>query len=224
MRKLKCCCFSDCHGFLPENLPDCDCFILAGDFCPFGTPKDQYQWLSFQFKNWLRDLKSPIFVCAGNHDWPLFEMKQAVKELNLPWNYLEDTFVEFNDFKIAASPWNIRFYDWAFNLDEQDLVSIWDKIPSDTDILITHQPAYGYGDVGGDFYNHLGSPSLLKKIKDIHPLLHVTGHIHPARGIYPIVETNTVVVNASLVNEQYKPVHNLILLEIDNEKVQILEV
>ena len=50
------------------------------------------------------------------------------------------------------SPWQPRFNDWAFNLDRgrKELAARWDAIPDDADIVVTHGPAYGFGDLTVD--------------------------------------------------------------------------
>ena len=48
--------------------------------------------------------------------------------------------------RIYGSPWQPEFYNWAFNLPRngEEMKARWDAIPDNTDILITHGPAYGY--------------------------------------------------------------------------------
>jgi Icc-related predicted phosphoesterase len=134
----------------------------------------------------------------------------------MEWSYLEDSGIEWNGLKIWGSPWQPRFFDWAFNADEPDLERIWDKIPDDTDILVLHGPPHGYGDkasrVNAAGFEHTGSPSLLERIKAIKPKLAVAGHIHSGYGIYEIGET--IFVNASLVNEKYIPTNAVITIEL----------
>ncbi len=51
------------------------------------------------------------------------------------------------------------------------------KIPADTDMLITHSPAYGILDFD-DGINY-GSEEILMKLSDLHLKAHLFGHIHP---------------------------------------------
>ena len=73
-------------------------------------------------------------------------------------------------YKIYGSPWSLRFYDWAFNVDPgEPALKIWKQIPSDTEILLTHGPPYGYGDLLDGIFNpnkgqHCGDKDLLKEI------------------------------------------------------------
>ena len=60
---------------------------------------------------------------------------------------------------------------------------------------------------------HLGCEELAKTIEQIRPRLHVFGHIH---GCYGLSTANgTRYVNASVVNEAYRLVHEPQVVEID---------
>lgn len=72
-----------------------------------------------------------------------------------------------------------RFLNWAFNVSRgQPLLSIWDRIPEDTDVLVTHTPPVGHGDFC--VYDcHVGCVELLGVIqRRVRPRYHVFGHIH----------------------------------------------
>lgn len=220
---MKVCCLSDLHGHLPI-VPDCDLLILGGDYCP--TTKGQIFWYGKVFANWLENTskKTKIIGVAGNHDL-LFEAKpELVPKMN--WEYLQDSGTEFKGFKIWGSPWQRRFYDWAFNASEEELAAKWSLIPDDTDILILHGPPLGYGDFSNYGNEHCGSPSLLERIKQIRPKLVVYGHIHGGYGIYKIDNFDldkgdskeSILINAAYVNEKYMPVNKPIIIEIDDVK------
>ena len=84
-------------------------------------------------------------------------------------------------------------------------------IPSDTDILITHGPAYGRGDfVGGE---HVGCKDLLDTIvTKINPKVHIAGHIHCGYG--ESFAGNTHFINAATLNESYMVTNKPIIFEI----------
>ena len=82
----------------------------------------------------------------------------------------------------------------------------WDAIPTTTDILVTHGPAYGFlDDVEGRKGEHLGCELLADKIKLLKPKIHVCGHIHTGYGHY--FDGHTHFFNASVLNEQYLYAH-----------------
>ena len=92
------------------------------------------------FNRWFVGLphKIKIFV-AGNHDW-LFERNNshARQLLDDSIIYLQDSSIKIEDLRIYGSPWQPRFFDWAFNLNRgTQLEEKWKMIPLETDILIT---------------------------------------------------------------------------------------
>ena len=50
--------------------------------------------------------------------------------------------MELYGYKIYGSPYTPEFCGWAFMEEREDLKLIWEKIPTDTDILITHGPPF----------------------------------------------------------------------------------
>ncbi|EKC68856.1 Ser/Thr protein phosphatase family protein, partial [human gut metagenome] len=75
-----------------------------------------------------------------------------------------------------------------------------ENIPSNTDVLITHQPPYLIMDESAGL--HYGSRTLLDAVKRIKPEAHLFGHIHNAYGMS---ECRTVLFsNASIVTENYE--------------------
>lgn len=91
-----------------------------------------------------------------------------------PINWTVEKKVKF--WGAPEQPW---FHDWAFNERRgPQIAKVWDRIPADTDILVTHGPPLGRGDLcmhGG----RAGCADLLLQIQErIRPKLHVFGHIH----------------------------------------------
>ena len=210
-------CISDLHGHHPE-LEGGDLLIVAGDL----TASDKaYQY--FEFREWLlkQQYNIKIFI-SGNHDC-LIEMGRFY--FSNEWigaDYLCDSGTEFEGLKIWGSPWTKTFKGMnphckAFTCDtEEQLAEKWKLIPDDIDILVTHSPPYGILDGIPNMYDgtyfHAGSKSLDKRIFYSTSLqLHVFGHIHENGG--KIIERTQNVcdkhmsVNASYVNEHYKPVN-----------------
>lgn len=192
---------SDTHGFhrdLPR-LPKGEVLIHAGDISNMGREaevKDFLDWFSRQ------DYKYKIFI-AGNHDF-LFERFPDVVPSLIPENviYLEDSSVEIDGIKIYGSPITPFFYNWAFNRRRGlQIKPYWEKIPADTDILITHGPVYGILDktTGGDL---TGCRALQERMKTLHVKFHLCGHIHEAYG--KIKKKGTTYINASILNEHYR--------------------
>lgn len=109
------------------------------------------------------------------------------------------------------------FHHWAFNLPRGfPCREKWEKIPSSTDILITHGPPLGRGDeVQTD--GHVGCVDLLHQIqKRVYPRIHIFGHIHEGYGISS--DGTTLFVNASSVTKFYQPVNPCIVIDIPHDK------
>ncbi|ETO19495.1 hypothetical protein RFI_17735 [Reticulomyxa filosa] len=120
--------------------------------------------------------------------------------------------------KIYGSPWQPEFCDWAFNLrTRKELASKWAQIPLDTDILITHGPPFGHGDVVSDGWknNAVGCKDLLERVMAVKPKFHVFGHIHEGYGVTTTkLLSPTVFVNASTVTVSYRVENKPILFFI----------
>ena len=202
------------HKQITDDLPGGDLLIHAGDISSMGYKheiKDFCKWYDS-----LDNYTHKVFI-AGNHDWgfldrekffiyrDVFIPEQTQETLNSfkNFNYLRDNLIDIDSVKIYGSPWQPEFFDWAFNLPKggSELKMRWDNIPDDTDILITHGPAYGYLDRVIGRYDNLGCELLTERIKEFKPKIHVCGHIHSANGYY--FDGDTHYINASVLNEQY---------------------
>lgn len=196
---------ADQHGYFTE-IPECDLLLIAGDICPRDNHTLSYQevWLDSAFKYWIKNQPAKkVILVAGNHDF-IFEsrLNTALNILSkIPHlTYLQDDYCYYEDYKIYGSPWQLYHGGWAFNLYEPQLKEKWDKIPDDTNILVTHSPPVGYGDKAPRTITddnetqwpepeHIGSPSLTERIRIIQPKLHVFGHVHSGFGQWKLNET-----------------------------------
>jgi hypothetical protein len=148
------------------------------------------------------------------------EWKCITPEIDI--QYICDSGTKFEGLKIWGCPWSHRFLGinpkcCAFTYFDEtwfydDKVS---KIPHDTDILITHAPAFGILDgipiEDGSEY-HAGSTALQGWLEYVErPRLHVFSHIHEAYGQGEYLATYNdkmmISVNCSIMNKNYKPVN-----------------
>lgn len=160
----------------------------------------------------------------------------------LPSNvhYLFDSSVTIEGLVIYGSPWVIggdtlssetspSHYRWGYSLPESALEEKWHLIPPKVDILVTHQPPYGAGDLRRNYdldvivddkqifgYEHKGSVSLSREMKRRQPILHVCGHEHEGYGVYAFADCPTLVMNAAVCDEDYSPSHPLLVVDIES--------
>ena len=206
-------CLADTHLQHHFEVPEGDLLVIAGDL----TGKGSLQELKIAM-DWLQKLphEHKCFI-AGNHDF-CFQTKSLEARALVPKgiHYLQDSGVNINGFNIWGSPWQPNFFDWAFNLKRGlDIKEKWDLIPLEADVVITHGPPYGVGDLTLGRFNppsHVGCQDLLDRIQDVQPLLHVFGHIHPGYG--RVVKTETIFVNASVCDENYEPINPPIVVDL----------
>jgi Icc-related predicted phosphoesterase len=163
------------------NIPECDVFLHAGDISDFNRSKNHY----IDFNDWVGSIQARHkVIIAGNHDELFQKHPEEAKSIMTNCTYLEDDWVVIDGFKIYGSPWQKWFYNWAFNLQtNEELRKMWDKIPDDTDILITHSPPYQICDWNFNGKS-LGCKELFNKVFKVKPKLHIFGHIHGAYGKY----------------------------------------
>ena len=120
--------------------------------------------------------------CAeGKPDW-LKELLGIHLRPNV--SYLENSDVTIDGIKIWGSPVTPSFgYGWGFNKDRgYDINEVWNTIPMDTDIVITHGPIYGYCDRTSREGLNVGCADLYHRLNEVQPQLHFSGHIHEAYG------------------------------------------
>ena len=130
---------SDMHGYIKGlTVPKCDLLLIAGDVGRHG--KDIFadgNWLASRFNPWLEKQEAKhIVMVPGNHDVVFERALKTVPKLNC--HLLIDEMIEIEGIKIYGSPWTLEFYNWGFNLSEEKLDLVWDKIPEGVDILLVH--------------------------------------------------------------------------------------
>lgn len=197
------------------TIPKCDVLIHAGDLTYRGeipAVKSALAWLDKQPAD-------HVIAIAGNHDFLFEERPVIAKDLLLRTRiqYLENSGTTIGGIKFWGSPLTPKFFDWAFMYDRAEGKQIWEQIPSDTDVLITHGPGYGMLDQAAPHRGseHLGCFDLRKRVLEIKPKIHVFGHIHGGNtGSVEIFETTYY--NASVVNEAYKVVNDPHVVELGN--------
>ena len=224
MKTTKITFISDTHGkheYLTSKrmgniLGSGDILIHCGDVSNTGKSHEIKEFLDW-FSN--TDFTHKVFI-AGNHDFG-FQLVSTIEPeyIEKGVHYLFDSSVEIDGIKIYGSPWQPVFYDWAFNVPRgEKLAEKWAKIPGNTDILITHGPAFRMLDhtIQGQM---VGCEDLFNRIVEVQPKIHCCGHIHWAYGQKSFNETEFI--NAAVLNERYEHENKPVKLTFDTETKEI---
>lgn len=217
---MKFICISDTHmshrGF---SLPHGDVLIHSGDATSTGTPDEVDRFL-----RWFAAQAHPHkILIAGNHDW-LYQrdpdMVAMLLQKHQGITYLLDSGVQIDGVRFWGSPWQPWFMSWAFNLPRggESLRHVWNLIPIDTDVLVTHGPPHGVLDQvhGGE---HLGCEELKIRLASVKPRLHVFGHIHDAFGVDK--SRTTTYVNACSCTEAYQASNRPIVVDLLPKSIKV---
>jgi Icc-related predicted phosphoesterase len=153
-------------------------------------------------------------MVGGNHDYALEEDPPYAINLITCAAYLQDTAITINGFKFYGTPWQPEFHHWAFNLPRrgEELSEKWERIPEDTDILVTHTPPYGILDYSLYSKDNVGCELLRERVAELPNLkAHIFGHIHAGYGFMDRF------YNVSVCNESYEPKNQPIVIEFEDK-------
>ena len=200
---------SDTHNAIHNmDIPDGDVLIHSGDATMWGTEEEIdtfiHQFLDLPHKH-------KIFV-PGNHDFG-FEDDQAQSiKFGMEAHYLVNSGIEIDGYKFYGSPAQGDLSGWAWYCkNKQKLKAHWDKIPDDTDVLITHVPPHLILDElaqsamerhGNTDNPNIGCPYLRAAVLTrVKPTIHAFGHIHEGYGAKKIEDTTFI--NSAVMDENY---------------------
>ncbi|KAI0316794.1 Metallo-dependent phosphatase-like protein [Amylostereum chailletii] len=203
-------CISDTHSKTHYSIPAGDVLIHAGDLSSWGQLSQlevTINWLT----TLPHDAKVHLLheclcrIIAGNHDvctcilmnsipliWDVnaacaLVRSDRVKRAGL--HYLEHSVMELvtpqngRCWKIYGSPAAPRYAPGCFQYESvKHAKEIYDRIPRDTEILLTHTPPHGTQDLSKRGI-HAGCPHLSTRLGELDRCqLHVFGHIHEGHG------------------------------------------
>ena len=198
---------SDTHTAEVE-LPGGDLLIHAGDLTYQGRTKETKKQLDYLSSAGYKN----VVIIPGNHEvyWEAGHVpfRRYCEERGIIC--LVEESVEIEGIKIFGSPITPEFCGWAYMRNAPVIGYSWEKIPLDTDILITHGPPRGILDVNPSD-ERCGCPALRKKVEEVAPRIHVFGHIHGGHGVVDI--DGTTFINAAIMDESYSPTNKPIQYE-----------
>lgn len=104
--------------------------------------------------------------------------------------------------------------------DPDEIHRHWSKIPTDTDILLTHGPPHSILDQSAANAYNVGCKELLNAVTSIvKPKLHLFGHVHRGHGQYKNEKEfgRTLFVNASLCDSKFRTAHPPIVVDLNRD-------
>ncbi len=175
-----------------SNLPKADVIIHSGDFSFAGTESEYDDFLKWFIR---LDYQHKIFI-GGNHDGFLEENSPThiQKKLSSNCHYLSHSEVVIEGIKFWGVPMFV-----SEDIDGTYFEKI-KRIPSNTDVLISHHPPLGILDLDGTI--NYGCSELLHKTLNVKPKFHLFGHIHNAHGIEK--SKYTTFINSAVLNGNYE--------------------
>lgn len=183
---------SDTHNKhrLLTNLPAADVIVHCGDFADRGTEEEVLDFL-----NWFIELPyaHKIFI-TGNHDLCLWEA-EGIEDLPDNLHFLQDRGCVID---------RMKFFGIAYNHDVR-------AIPTDTDVLITHEPPLMILDESNAF--HWGNRDIRGRVAEVRPQYHLFGHAHEGYGL--LEKEGVVYSNAALLDDHYQLCHEPHLFELE---------
>jgi Icc-related predicted phosphoesterase len=174
------------HGQLtiPSGI---DMVVHSGDASNYRDPflnesqlRAFFDWLS------LLPIKHKVFV-PGNHDTSLERgllTKDFIESLGITALINEEKIIE--GIKFWGSPFTPTFGDWSYMTGRNVIYRIWELIPEDADVVITHGPPYGVLDSTYSYSNKpelAGCKALMKRARKVNPKVMMFGHIHSVDDI-----------------------------------------
>lgn len=204
---------SDTHTYhellsIPNGI---DMVIHSGDCSNPSNPYNNEPEVR-NFIEWFEKLpiKYKIFI-SGNHDTSI--EKRLVRPPDFSSKgiiYLQDSSTQIEGINFWGTPWTPTFgIGWAFNRNRDNMHKLWESIPENTDVVISHGPPKGVLDLSYNRQNELefcGCSAMKKHIMKLQPKLCLFGHIHNCetiinQGIMQLSGVRTIFSNGSVVTD-----------------------
>lgn len=212
-----------------SRMGDVDVLIHSGD----ATFNGKYGEI-LPFFNELKLLSEGIehiIYVPGNHDRSLEtnprKVKKWLQELDLPDNIhiLVERALDIDGYTFYGHPYTPAFFDWAFNYERNSALAegVYRRVPSNTDVIITHGPPKGILDRTCITNEDVGCEVFARSLCQLPNLkLSCFGHIHEGYGVQRLGEI--LFSNAAYMNEHYdmllpNPPH---LYELCDDRAEVL--
>ena len=226
MTIMKIVAISDLHGNLPTIEEVAIIYCIAGDIMPLNIQSNDRKcrkWLKEEFIPWANNLPcSHVVLIAGNHDFVFQRMEKEAIDVIFEGSkviYLENSGVQLEGLNIFGTPWCHQFGHWAFMTDDDSLVKLFNDIPENVDILLTHDAPYGTSDIlfqntAWNIGEHIGCVPLRDAIIEKKPKIVLHGHLHSTNHKKEVLVESDV-YNVSLLDENYDLIYDPLILDVN---------
>jgi len=216
------------NSFSETKSKPIDILFISGDLTYKGKLdklKRIYEQLEYLFMHYI--IRN-VFMIPGNHDLSFERTTGFESRANAMAIFAKDPRIvvrthgaaEICGVKIFGSAWTPEFYNWAFNYFPDKAKTIWNDIPNDTEVLVTHGPPLGILDQVIDWNGdrRVGCHYLREKIEATPSIkYHLFGHIHEGYGREEW--DGVTYMNSAIMNRAYKPVNKPQYFNISRPKV-----
>lgn len=180
---------SDTHG-RHRDLPYVEADVVL--FCGDEASSQHFAKNAIEaedFFDWYRDYPAEhkVFL-PGNHSLAFqagMYRGDALSHMGIIT--LVNESVSLHGYKLYGSPYSpLLGRCGAYMRPRERMSAVWELIPDDVDILLTHGPPQGVLDMARDYDQpengeqliHVGCQALRQRVDAVQPLLHCFGHIH----------------------------------------------
>jgi Icc-related predicted phosphoesterase len=212
------------HGLMTPA----DILIHCGDFTDHGTLEETNEFNEFLGR--MRKMYKYVVVIPGNHDKVLdprvthkYTSKTAREILSNATHYLVNESAIIEGIKFYGMPINNRCKGAFGTQNEDESEKYYKMIPTDTDVLLTHTPAFNILDLAWDTsqksvevckhcgeshvdFRHWGCYKLTEYVLNLKPKVHICGHVHDARGTTAINGITFINAGNTCGKMLYKPI------------------
>jgi predicted phosphodiesterase len=186
------------HNQVP--IPDGDIFIHCGDMTDYGSDEEV-----LDFDTFLSTLPHKHkLITFGNHERKII-MRNTPQQIQEKYFknaiYVQDETVAIEGINFYLSPWANNMSKIAdvmvksvngvfYAKNDLEMRTVWNKIPENVNVLVTHCPPYGILDQG------MGCKELAARLPSLPQLrVHLFGHVHDGHGRE--TKDNILYVNAA---------------------------
>ena len=232
---MRICVMSDLHGELPTPYEAAELTLICGDIVPLRMQRNIPQsrkWIFYDFVYWALNWPGEkILFIGGNHDfifdghWHGGDTTELYIKTNGKLEYMPGDFPKYytnfsgQEYKIYGTPYCHIFGEWAFMREDETLRELYKNIPTECDVIISHDAAdiNNLGLVPPNIWHsepeNAGNKILAEAIQLAKPRFYFCGHIH--EGNHQVTEIDgTTMANVSLLNDKYQMVYEPLYIDI----------